>query len=97
MLLVNTSLRDIGLSWHSLVALEISQAEKIGTSSHIGADPGQGGGILSVRTPHFWGTLKLHKDGKKTLHACRRIHHVLVVNSYPDHAPLSEILYPPLS
>ena len=27
-----------------------------------GADPG--GGVLGVRTPPFWGTPKLHKEGK---------------------------------
>ena len=45
-----------------------------------------GGG---VRTLPFWGTLKLHKKGKKR-HVCPQMHPILVLNSYLD--PLSEIL-----
>ena len=57
----------------------------------------RGGGVLTPRTPPppFWGTPKFHKE-VKTSRACARIHHVLVLNSYPDPPPLSEILYPPL-
>ena len=57
-----------------------------------------GGGVLGVRNPPpfggqdppppFWGTPKLHKEGK---------HRISVLNSYPDPRPLSEILYPPLN
>ena len=48
--------------------------------------------------PPFWGTPKLHKEGK-TLHACAPIGHVLVLNSYLNTPPppFSEILYPPLN
>ena len=46
-----------------------------------------GGGVLGVRIPPFWSTPKLHKKGKKTLHACVRLHRVLVLNSYPDPPP----------
>ena len=46
----------------------------------------------------FWGTPKLHNEGKKTSHACMRKRRVLVLNSYPDPPPpLSEILYLSLS
>ena len=52
--------------------------------------------------PPFWGTPKLHKEGKRTSRACTRKLCVLVLNSYldppppPPPPPLSEILYPPL-
>ena len=45
--------------------------------------------------PPFWGTPKLHKEGKMA-RACARKLCVLVLNSYLDPPPLSEILYPPL-
>ena len=56
-----------------------------------GADPVRGG-VLGVRSPSFWDTPKLQKEGE-TSHMCTQMRHVLVVKSYPG---LSEILYPPL-
>ena len=46
---------------------------------------GGGGGVLGVRTPSpsFGGPPNFIERGK-TLHACMRIHHILVPNSYPD-------------
>ena len=58
----------------------------------------RGGGVLGVRTtppPPFGGPPNFIKRGKMA-RACARKLHVLVLNSYPDPPPLSEILYPPL-
>ena len=40
-----------------------------------------GGGGPGGQDPPFWGTPKLHKEGKKR---CTRKRHILVLNSYPD-------------
>ena len=60
------------------------------------ANPWGGGGSWgSGLPPHpFWGTPKLHKEGK-VWRVRAQIRQVLVLNSYPDR-PLYEILYPPL-
>ena len=52
-----------------------------------GANPEWGGGAAPVPPPPFWGPENFIKRVKKSLHACMRIRHVLVVNSYPDHPP----------
>ena len=39
-----------------------------------GADPG-GGGVLGVRTPPFWGTPKLHKEGKNVARVRAKMPH----------------------
>ena len=33
-----------------------------------GVDPGGGGDVLGVRTSPFWGTPKLHKEGKNVVY-----------------------------
>ena len=43
----------------------------------------RGGGPGGQDPPPFWGTPKLHKEGKNGA-ACARKLHVLVLNSYPD-------------
>ena len=55
-----------------------------------GADPGGGGYWVSGPSPPpspFWGTPKLHSEGKKTSRVYTGIRRVLVVNSYPDPPP----------
>ena len=46
-------------------------------------------------SPPFGGPPNFIKRGK-TSHVCTRKRRILVLNSYPDPPPLSEILYPPL-
>ena len=62
--------------------------------SRTGADPG--GGSWGSGPPPFGGHLNFIKRGK-TSRVCARKGRDLVLDSYPDPPPLSQILYPPLA
>ena len=59
-----------------------STKRKLNPEHHL-VPAGKGGSRGGGGPPRFWGTPKLHKEGK-TLRACAEKRRVLVLNSYPD-------------